>query len=111
MRVLALALSALALGAGSACSSGWVNLSPLPPARYEKLGPAEGEACATDLLALPWHRFLGLGRGDRLAHARDAALSSVPGASGLLNVTLQESWAYYGLFSRRCATVRGEAFR
>jgi len=106
-----LALATFALCATTACSSGWVDLSPLPPSTYERLGPAEGEACATSLLALPWHQVVALGGSDRLERARAAAVDSVPGATGLLDVSLQENWSYWGLFSRRCAVVRGEAIR
>lgn len=102
---------ALALAASSACSSGWVDLSPIPPANYANLGPAEGEACATYLLALPWHQFFAVGASDRLERARNAAIASVPEATGLVDVTLQERWAYWGLFSRRCAVVRGDAIK
>jgi len=104
-------LLALGLAASAGCSSGWVDLSPVPPASYAKLGPAEGEACATYFLALPWHQFLAFGASDRLVRARDAAIASVPDATGLVNVTLQERWAYWGLFSRRCAIVCGDAIR
>lgn len=112
MRLLALRgllLSALVASAG--CSSGWVELSPIPPAGYTKLGSAEGQACATYFLALPWHQFLSLGTRDRLLRARAAAIASVPDATGLVAVTLQERWAWWGLFSRRCAIVRGDAIR
>jgi hypothetical protein len=101
----------LALAASSACSSGWVDLSPVPPAGYTNLGPAEGEACATHLLALPWHQLFAIGASDRLQRAREAAIASVPGATGLVDVTLQERWSYWGLFSRRCAIVRGDGIR
>ncbi len=112
MRFLATrALLSLALAASSACASGWVDLSPVPPASYANLGPAEGEACATYALALPWHQILAFGASDRLLRARDAAIASVPDATGLVDVTLQERWAYWGLFSRRCAIVRGDAIR
>jgi len=111
VRLLTRILAALALASSTGCSSGWVDLSPLPPATYEKLGPAEGEACATSLLALPWHQVLEYGGTDRLERARAAAVASVPDATGLLDVSLQERWAYWVLFSQRCAIVRGEAFR
>ena len=112
MRVLALrALAALALAATCACSSRWVDLSPLPPAGYANLGRVEGEACTTSLLALPWHQLFAIGANDRLTRARVAAIASVPGATGLVDVTLQERWAWFGLFSRRCAIVRGDAIR
>jgi hypothetical protein len=104
-------LLSLALAASSACSSGWVDLSPTPPAGYMNLGPAEGEACATYLLALPWHQVFAFGAAERLQRARDAAIASVPDATGLVDVTLQERWAYWLLFSRRCAVVRGDAIR
>ena len=107
MRLLILS----ALVATTACSSSWVDLSPPPAAPYEKLGPAEGEACALSFLALPWHQIFPLGGTDRLERARDAALASVPGATGLVNVTLQEKWTYWVLLSRRCAIVRGDAIR
>ncbi len=112
MRLLApRLLLVLALVTTTACSSGWIDLSPIPRPGYVKLGPAEGEGCATYLLALPWHQFLGLGVNDRLVRAREAAIASVPDATGLVGVTLQERWFYWGLFSRRCAIVRGEAIR
>lgn len=104
-------LSILGLAVTTACSSGWVDLSPAPPASYEKLGPAEGEACATYFLALPWHQLFEMGASDRLVRARAAAIASVPDATGLVDVTLQERWAYWGLVSRRCAVVRGDAIR
>lgn len=112
MRVLiSRALLSLALAASSACSSGWVDLSPPPPAGYTNLGLAEGEACTTYPLALPWHQFLAFGAGDRLLRAREAAIASVPDATSLVDVTLQERWSYWVLFSRRCALVRGDAIR
>jgi hypothetical protein len=104
-------LLAIGLAASGGCSSGWVELSPIPPASYTKLGPAEGEACATYVMALPWHQLLAFGSNDRLVRARAAALASVPDSTGLVNVTLQERWAWWGLFSRRCAVVRGDAIR
>ena len=112
MRLLAARLLlAFGLAASAGCSSGWVDLSPVPPASYENLGPAEGEACATYPLALPWHQFFEFGASDRLVRARTAAVASVPDATGLVDVTLQERWAWWGLFSRRCAIVRGDAIR
>ena len=112
MRLLAPRLILLAaLAATPACSSGWVDLSPLPPAGYVKLGPAEGRGCATYFLALPWHQFIEHGAKDRLVRARSEAIASVPGATGLVGVTLRESWSYWGLFSRRCATLRADAIR
>jgi len=101
----------LALVASAGCSSAWVDLSPLPSMPYEKLGPAHGEACALSFLALPWHQVFQLGASDRLERARAAAIGSVAGATGLIDVTLQERWTYWVLFSRRCAVVHGEAVR
>jgi hypothetical protein len=109
VRILILLLMVLAVA--TACSSDWVDLSPLPRTPYEKLGPAEGEACALSFLALPWHQFFQLGATDRLERARADAIASVPGATGLIDVTLQEHWTYWVLFSRRCAVVRGEAVK
>jgi hypothetical protein len=77
---------------------------------YANLGPVEGEACATYLLALPWHQLFAIGATDRFMRAREKAIASVPEATGLVEVTSRRA-GHGGLFSRRCAIVRGDAIR
>ena len=103
--LLALLLSA------SGCASDWTNLSPRPPAAYERLGPASGEACGDQLLLLPWHQVFSKGLNTRVERAYDEAVASVEGATQLVDVTLRERWYWWGLGSARCIEIRGEAIR
>lgn len=86
------------------CSSGFVKVTP-PPGVYQKIGPAQGESCGTNLLLIP------LGLNERLQGAYNQALTSVPGATALVDVTLQERWFWWGLGTVRCTTITGVGVR
>ncbi len=103
------AVVAAAVGAG--CVSDWVNVAPLPPARYEKLGAAEAEVCGRRYLALPWHQVATRGLRTRVERAYADAVAQVPGAIALIDVSFQERWSYQLLASLHCVTIRGEAIR
>ncbi len=103
------AVVAAAVGAG--CASDWVNIAPLPPARYEKLGAAEAEVCGRRYLALPWHQVATRGLRTRVERAYADAVAQVPGATALVDVSFQERWSYQLLASLHCVTIRGEAIR
>ena len=109
MRGCLAAVVAAAVGAG--CASDWVNVAPLPPARYEKLGPSEAEVCGIRYLALPWHQIGARGLRTRLERAYAEAVAQVPGATALIDVSLQERWSYRLLASLHYVTIRGEAIR
>ncbi len=104
-------LIAAAAALTAACQSPVVNVAPLPPAEYERLGGAEAEACGDLYLILPWHQFLARGLNERVERAYEGAVASVPGATGLVNVTLQERWYWWGLASARCTKISGDAIR
>ena len=104
-------LLASAVLLAAACQSPLVNLAPLPPAEYEKLGPADAEACGDLYLILPWHQIYARGLIERVERAYEAAVASVPGATGLVNVIHQERWYWWGLASARCTRITGDAIR
>ncbi|MDQ7988729.1 MAG: hypothetical protein REI09_03755 [Candidatus Dactylopiibacterium sp.] len=94
-----------------ACSSAPVLVAPTPPARYERLGPVEGRACgALGLLATAYYA-IPMGLNSRVERARAEALASRPGATGLINVTIQDEWAWVVLATTRCTTLTAEAIR
>lgn len=47
----------------------------------------------------------------RVERAYAGAVQSVPGATGLVNVTMKENWFWWVLGSTRCVTITGEAIR
>lgn len=103
------AVSAAVLPVG--CVSDWVNVAPLPPDQYEKLGATEAEVCGARYLALPWHQIFSRGLRTRVERAYDAAVAQVPNATALIDVTFREHWRYRLLASLHCVAIRGEAIR
>src|SRR2546423_1633664 len=57
------------------------------------------------------YNFVPLMLNSRVERAYQRAVASVPGATGLVNVTYKEDWYWFVLGSARCVTVRGEAIR
>jgi hypothetical protein len=93
------------------CASDWVNVAPLPPSQYEKLGATEAEVCGIRYLALPWHQIFSRGLRTRLQRAYEQAVAQVPDATALIDVTFQERWSYRLLASDHCVAIRGQAIR
>ncbi|KAF7600004.1 MAG: hypothetical protein CGU28_08835 [Candidatus Dactylopiibacterium carminicum] len=86
-------------------------MAPQPPAKYQPLGRAEGQACgALGLLATAYYA-IPLGLNSRTERAYEAALESVPGATGLINVEIKEDWAWILLATTRCTTITGDAIK
>jgi len=105
MARLRLCLALVCLGA-TACVSEVVTLAPRPPARYERLGSAEGEACGSLVFgAIP------IQMDSRITRARAAALAQQPGATGLINVELSSDWTWWLFGITHCTSVNGDAIR
>jgi hypothetical protein len=93
------------------CTSGFKTIVPAPPANYEKMGKATGSATG----------FLGIGGSElrvipimlnsRVERAYNEALASVPGATGLIDITYQEDWFWWILGTARTVTITGEAIK
>lgn len=112
-RILRCGRAAILGGATAAlvgCAS-TVALAPLPPEKYEKLGSTSGDACGVLLLGDWVGAFIPIGLSDRVATAKSSALAKVPGATDLVNVTIEERWYYWLIGSSRCVTVSGEAIK
>jgi hypothetical protein len=98
----------------SVCMAGCattVSLAPLPPENYEKLGYTSGSSCGVLLLGDWVAAFIPIGLSSRVEAAKSSALANVPGATDLVNVTIQERWYYWAIGSSRCVTVSGEAIK
>jgi len=104
-----LALAAASLIAG--CSSTRTTIFPRPPTHYEVLGHAEGSASgALGVLGTAYY-FIPMGLNGRTERAYDDALNSVPGATSLINVTIEESWFWWVIGTSRTVKITGDAIR
>lgn len=108
IRVLALA-AAVQVAAG--CSSERVLVAPEPPAAYSELGPAEGAATGGLYVLGTAYNFIPIALNSRVERAYRKAVDSVPGATGLIDVTIQESWYWILLGTLRKTTIRGQAIK
>ncbi len=88
-----------------------VALAPLPPEKYENLGPTSADSCGALLLGDWVLAFIPIGLSERVEAAKSSAVAKVPGATDLVNVTIQERWYYWLIGSSRCVTVSGEAIK
>lgn len=100
------------------CASAYKTVLPRPPDHYQKLGEARGNACGSMMILAPYNfipvaelPFFGGDLNKRVENAYQNAIDSVPGATALLNVTMQENWFWWVLGSTKCVTITGEAIR
>jgi hypothetical protein len=95
------------------CASNLTMVAPMAPEKYEKLGYATGNASGalfSPLVGTAYY-FIPIMLNDRVERAYANAISSVPGATGLINVTYQESWYWWVLGETRSVTISGEAIK
>lgn len=93
------------------CASGLTTIAPQPPAHYETLGPATGKASGSLGILGTAYYFIPMGLNTRVQRAYDNAVASVPGATGLIDVTFDESWFWWIIGTGRTVTISGEAIR
>ncbi|MHC5210871.1 MAG: hypothetical protein ACYTG2_09155 [Planctomycetota bacterium] len=93
------------------CTSQWTTVVPRPPQDYETLGRATGTATGRMFFDGTALNFIPVGLNSRTEQAYRNALASVPGATALVNVTIQERWASWYLWSSKTVTVSGDAVR
>jgi hypothetical protein len=105
--ILAAAGSAALLG----CASQFTTVAPQPPQQYSRLGEATGSACGSLGIFGTASYFVPMGINGRVANAYKNAVDSVPGATALVDVTIQEHWAWWLFATSRCVTVTGEAIK
>lgn len=95
----------------AACTSDPINVSPLPPVKYQVLGKAEGKGCGSLGILATAYYAIPMGLNGRTAVAYQEAINSVPGATGLINVSISEDWFWWLIGTGRCTTVRGDAIK
>ena len=93
------------------CSSGFKTIVPMPPERYEKLGPATGEGSGMLGVLATAYYFIPMGLNSRVESAYGNALKNVPGATALIDVTYQETWLWLVIGTLRTVTITGEAIK
>jgi len=93
------------------CSSRFTNIAPEPPKKFEKLGHVSGTASGSLFILGTPGNFIPVVLNSRVARAYNNALESVPGATGLMDVTIKENWFWWLLGSTRSVTITGEAIR
>jgi hypothetical protein len=70
-----------------------------------------GKACGSLGFFDSVYNAVPMALNQRVERAYARAVASVPGATGLVNVTMQENWYWYVAVSTRCVTVTGEAIK
>jgi hypothetical protein len=102
---------AAALAVLGGCAGQFTNIAPLPPEKFERLGRAEGKACGTMLIDGTAWNFIPVMLNSRVERAYAEALKTVPGATGLIDTTMEEYWIWWYIGTTRCTTITGEAIR
>lgn len=101
----------IAFMAAMGCASTYKTVLPTPPEHYQKLGAAKGDACGSMMILATAYYFIPVNLNERVENAYQNALDSVPGATALMNVTMQENWFWWVFGSTKCVTITGEAIR
>lgn len=93
------------------CSSAPVNVFPLPPPKYEVLGPVTGLECGSLVLLGSFLNFIPVQLNSRLERAYEEALNTIPGTTSLVNVDVHEDWFWWILGTTRCTVINADAIR
>lgn len=104
-------LMACTIAATLGCSSGFVTIVPTPPPKYEKLGPAKGTGTGMLGVLGTAYYFIPIGLDGRVERAYKEALESVPGATGLIDVSLEETWIWVVIGTLRTVDIQGQAIK
>ena len=83
----------------------------MPPQNYEKLGQVTGTGTGSLGVLGTAYYFIPMGVNSRVESAYDNALKSAPGATGIIDVTYQESWFWWLVGTARTVTISGEAIK
>lgn len=105
--ILALAASAALAG----CASNFTPIAPEPPQNATRLGPATGSACGSLGLLASAYYFVPMGLNTRTQNAYQRAVASVPGATGIVDITIKEDWYWWLVGTARCVSITGEAVK
>ena len=104
-----MAISVAILAAG--CSSTSTMISATPPEKYEVLGPTKGSATGSLGIVSTAYYAIPMGLNSRTERAYSRAIAKVPQATGLIDVTYDESWAWWLVGTARTVTIQGTAIK
>ncbi|WP_039948246.1 hypothetical protein [Leptospira fainei] len=91
------------------CSSGEVLIQPKFTGNEKVIRRVSGEACGFMGLGFTAYYFIPIMQNSRVDRAYSSALMQAPGAIGLANITLEESWTWVLLGTLRCLKISGDA--
>lgn len=111
MKIIRLCAALLVAGQLAGCASAPFTIAPMPPAKYQVLGKAEGKACGSLGFLATAYYAVPIGLNTRVERAYQEALASVPGATSLVNVNIVEDWQWLLLVTMRCTTITGDAVK
>ncbi len=95
----------------SGCSSALISLTPRLPEGHAKLGRVSGRACGMLVPYAGAEQFLPIRVPSRIDRAYANAVASAPGATGLVDVTIQDDWMWPVVGLYICTNISGEAVR
>ena len=110
-KIIVTRFTALSLLVLSGCSSKEVTIENKQPLKYEVLGKATGTGSGSLGIGPTAYNFIPIGLNDRSERAYADAIRSVPGATGLINVTYSEDLFWCVFVTNRTVTVTGDAIR
>lgn len=93
------------------CSSGQVIVSQELKNPTIVNPQVTGEACGFIGLLATAYYFVPIEFNSRVERAYSDALGKAPGATGLRNVTITETWSWIVVGTMKCYEVSGEAIR
>jgi len=95
----------------SGCASNYTMVAETPPEKYETLGQTEGSATGSLGILATAYYAIPMGLNSRTERAYAEALAKVPEATSLIDVTYDESWAWWLIGTARTVTVQGTAIK
>jgi hypothetical protein len=75
------------------------------------IGPTEGSATGSLGALATAYYAIPMKLNSRVERAYDSAVSKIPNATGLIDVSYEESWAWWFVGTARTVTVRGIAIK
>lgn len=93
------------------CSSTYTMISATPPNHYEVLGVTEGSATGSLGIVSTAYYAIPMGLNSRTERAYARAIAKVPEATGLIDVSYDEAWAWWLVGTARTVTIKGTAIK
>ncbi|AYV54840.1 hypothetical protein [Leptospira kmetyi] len=93
------------------CSSDHVVIQRPLTGEEKTLGRVQGSACGFLGVLVPWYYFFPIQQNSKVERAYNYAVQQIPGARGLKNITIEETWFWAVLGITQCMTISGDAIR